>query len=92
MMGFGGFGGLGFGMGLFGGVMMLLFWAAIILLVVWAVRSVFPSQRQSEPESAVEILKRRYAAGEISQAEYEQARKALGDVERPNQGVVAGGR
>jgi putative membrane protein len=72
--------------------MMLLFWAAIILLVVWAVRSVFPSQRQGEHESAIEILKRRYAAGEISQAEYEQARKALGDIERANEDVVAGGR
>ena len=92
MMGYGGFGGLGFGMGLFGGIMMLLFWAAIILLVVWAVRSVFPSQRQSERESADEILKRRYAAGEISQAEYEQARKALGDVERAHEDAVTGGR
>jgi putative membrane protein len=92
MMGIGGFGGLGFGMGLFGGVMMLLFWATIILLVVWAVRSVFPSQRQNERESAVEILKRRYAAGEISQAEYEQARKALGEDEQAHQDVVTGGR
>lgn len=92
MMGFGGFGGLGFGMGLFGGIMMLLIWAAIILLVVWAVRSVFPSPRQSEHESAEEILKRRYAAGEISQAEYDQARKALGDVGSANQDVVTGGR
>jgi putative membrane protein len=78
MMGYGWFGGLGSGMGLFGGVAMLLFWVAIILLVVWAVRGGFPGQRSSEHESAVEILKRRYAAGEISQAEYEQARKALG--------------
>jgi putative membrane protein len=78
MMGFGGFGGLGLGMGLFGGVAMLLFWVAIILLVVWAVRGGFATQRPSEQESAVEILKRRYAAGEINQAEYEQARKALG--------------
>jgi putative membrane protein len=78
MMGFGGFGGMGLGMGLFGGAVMLLFWVAIILLVVWAVRGGFAGQRLSEHESAAEILKRRYAAGEISQAEYEQARKALG--------------
>ncbi len=78
MMGFSGFGGLGLGMGLFGGVVMVLFWVAIILLVVWAVRGGFSSSRPSEHESAVEILKRRYAAGEISQAEYEQARKAVG--------------
>lgn len=74
--GFGAMGGLG--MGLFGGIVMVVFWTAIILLVVWVVRSVFPSQRQDEHDGAVELLKRRYAAGEISQAEYEQARKALG--------------
>jgi uncharacterized membrane protein len=79
-------------MGLFGGVMMLLFWAATILLVVWVIRSVFPRQRQSEHEGAVEILKRRYVAGEISQAEYEQALKTLGQDERANQDVVTGGR
>lgn len=79
MMGYGGFGALGgLGMGPFGGIFIVVFWAAIILLVVWAIRSTFPSQRQTEHESAVEILKRRYAAGEISQAEYEQARHALG--------------
>jgi putative membrane protein len=65
-------------MGLFGGIVMLLFWMAIILLVVWAVRGGFAGECRSERESAAEILKRRYAAGEISQAEYEQARKALG--------------
>ena len=79
MMGYGGFGALGgLGMGLFGGIFMLIFWAAIILLVVWAVRGVFPSQRVSEHDGALEVLNRRYAAGEINQAEYEQARKALG--------------
>ncbi len=77
MMGYG-FGALGgLGMGLFGGIFMLLFWVVLILLVVWAVRGVFPGQHQSEHESAVEILNKRYAAGEISQAEYEQARKTL---------------
>jgi len=65
-------------MGLFGGLFMLLFWVSIIVLVVLAVRNLFPSQRQSDHEVAIELLKRRYAAGEISQAEYEQARNALG--------------
>jgi uncharacterized membrane protein len=65
-------------MGLFGGVVMLAFLVAVVLLAVWAVRSVWPVRHQEERESALEILKRRYAAGEISQAEYEQARRALG--------------
>jgi putative membrane protein len=65
-------------MGLFGGLLMLAFWGAVILLVVLAVRALFPAPTTGERESAVEVLQRRYAAGEISQAEYEQARRALG--------------
>jgi len=79
MFGYGGFGAMGgLGMGIFGGLFMVLFWVGIVLLIVWAVRGGFPSQRHSEHDGAVEILRRRFAAGEISQAEYEQARKALG--------------
>lgn len=74
--GFGPMGGLG--LGFFGGILMVVFWVAIVLLVVWAVRTAFSGQQKDAHDRAVEILKRRYAAGEISQAEYEQARKALG--------------
>jgi putative membrane protein len=65
------------GMSLLGGLLMLAFWVAVVLLVLFAVRALFPSERGSEQESALAILKRRYAAGEISQAEYEQARRAI---------------
>ena len=79
MMGYGGFGAMGgMGMGLFGGLLMALFWVGIILVVVWADRSGFLGQRPSEYDGPADILKRRFAAGEINQAEYEQARKALG--------------
>lgn len=67
------------GMGFFGGLLMLLAWAAIVALVVWAVRVSIVSRRIAEDENdtALAILKRRYAAGEISQTEYEQARRVL---------------
>jgi putative membrane protein len=65
-------------MGLFGGLIMLAFWVAVLLLVVLAVRALFPAATRDAHESAVDVLKRRYAAGEISQAEYEQARRTLG--------------
>ena len=78
MMGYGGFGAMGAGMWLWGSLIMVLVVVAIVLLVVWAVRGGFLGQRQSDHEGAGDILKRRFAAGEISQAEYEQARKALG--------------
>ena len=60
--------------------MMVLFWVAIILLVIWAVRSLFPRERRSERNQALETLQQRYAAGEISAAEYEQARARLEDI------------
>ena len=70
MYGFGGWWLLGMGM-------MVLFWIAIILLVVWVVRSLFPRQMRSGHDQALETLRQRYAAGEISAAEYEQARARL---------------
>ena len=66
----------GFGPGamMLSGLMMLLFWGGLIVLVVWAVRQ-FAGRPANEDPTA--ILKRRLAAGEISQEQYEQARKAL---------------
>lgn len=57
--------------------MMVLFWVAIILLVIWAVRSLFPRQVHSGRNQALELLQQRYAAGSINAAEYEQARAKL---------------
>jgi putative membrane protein len=59
-----------------GGVLMLLFWVVVVVLAVWAVRAVFPAGR-SEAERPIEILRRRYAAGELTQAEFEHARRTI---------------
>ena len=66
------------GMGGLGWLAMLLFWVAVIALVVWAVRS-FTGGRTRVDGSAtpLDVLKRRFAAGEISQADYEQAKRTL---------------
>jgi putative membrane protein len=75
-----------YGFGMYGGwwligmSMMVLFWIAIILLVIWAVRSLFPRQMGSGRDQALETLRQRYAAGEINAAEYEQARARLEEV------------
>jgi putative membrane protein len=65
------------GMSIFGGILMLLFFVAVVLLLVWAVRSFTSTRRNTEDDTPLDILNRRYAAGEISQAEYEQARRVL---------------
>ena len=71
---FSGFGGMQWlGMGA-----MVLFWGTLVALVIWAVLALFPRERRSDGDTAREVLKRRYAAGEISEAEYQQALKALG--------------
>lgn len=71
--------GWGWGMGL-GWLTMLAFWGALIVGAVWLVRAL--GRDTDEPprgagESALDILKRRYAAGEITQDEYEQMRRTL---------------
>jgi uncharacterized membrane protein len=48
--------------------MTMLFWIAMIL---------FPDQRPSGRDQALETLRQRYASGEINAAEYEQARARL---------------
>ncbi|MCG8053743.1 MAG: SHOCT domain-containing protein [Candidatus Thiodiazotropha endolucinida] len=68
----------GFGFG-FDGSFMWLFWIGLIILIVWAVKATAggkstPSERH---KSAIEILKERYANGEIDREEFEQKRKDL---------------
>jgi len=66
----------GFGPGamLLSGLMMLLFWGGLIVLVVWAVRQ-FAGRPANEDPTA--ILKRRLAAGEISQEEFDKTKRIL---------------
>jgi putative membrane protein len=71
--GFGVLGGLGMGIG-------MILWVALIAVVIWAAISFFSPGAKGDSrtdESPIEILKRRYARGEISQAEFEQARANL---------------
>ena len=70
------------GMGWLGLLLMALFWIGVILLVVWGLSNAFPSRRQSVEPDAAEILKRRYAKGEISREEYVQASETLHVVTR----------
>ncbi len=68
----------GLGMGI-GGGFMWLFWTLLILVVVWAVKAAGESSNNptEAPKTALDILKERYAKGEIDQQEFEQKRKVL---------------
>ncbi len=62
-----------------GWFMMVLFWVLVILGVVFVVRWVGQQDKPSstEKESALEILKKRYARGEISKEEFEEKKKDM---------------
>lgn len=66
------------GMPFLGMAFMLLFWLALALLAVWAVRAFSAAGMRRPPDPALERLRQRFAAGEISQVEYEQALRAIG--------------
>jgi len=77
MMGaYGWMGGLGASGG-FGMVVGGLIWLAIIALLVWGAGSLFGRDTPDTQTDALEILNRRFAAGEITAAEFEIARRAL---------------
>jgi putative membrane protein len=58
-------------------VLMAAFWALVILGVVWLVRSVGWDHRHHPGASAIEVLDRRLAHGEISPDEYRERRAVL---------------
>lgn len=62
-------------------VAMLVFWAlmlvGIAVLVIWAIRQMGPGEAASR--RPLEILKERYARGELTREHYEQMRHDLED-------------
>lgn len=66
------------GMGVWGWAMMLAFWMAVVILIVWAVRSSASSQAPQD-RGALRILDERLAKGEINPDEYKQRRSVLED-------------
>ena len=70
-------GNYGWGMG-FGWIFMILFWAVVILGIVYIVQAISRRTRQSGPdETPLDILKKRYAKGEISKEEFERMKDDL---------------
>ena len=52
---------------------------AIGVALVWLVASVLPGHQRSTTDAAAQTLKARLARGEITEAEYEQARRLIWD-------------
>ena len=74
--GYGGWGG-GSMMGWFGGgIMMIAFWVLLVALIMWIVRE-FRGTTTKSNSNALEILKERYAKGEIDKKEFEEKKKDI---------------
>ncbi len=75
MHGFGGMmGGYGYGWSILNLVFWLLIIAGTVLLIKWLLEQGKPA---STSETALEILKKRYAGGEISKEEFEEMKRDL---------------
>lgn len=61
----------------YGGLFMLLMMVGLVALGILLARSFWPAERRASLDTATEVLRRRYAAGEISQQEFEQMRQTL---------------
>jgi putative membrane protein len=68
----------GWGMGSGGGLFMILFWILVIIGVVFLIRLVIRGTKEGgRQETALDILKKRYAKGEISKDEFEAIKKDI---------------
>ena len=72
----------GWGMGWFGMIFMLVFWVLVILGLIFLIKWLIQNTRKDAGTSnggskALEILKERYARGEIEKEEFEEKKKAL---------------
>ncbi len=65
--------GMGWGMPFFG----LFFWILIIVGIVFLIRWFIRSKQEDTQGSPLDILKRRYARGEINRETYERIKKDL---------------
>ncbi|OGW27790.1 MAG: hypothetical protein A2X59_05450 [Nitrospirae bacterium GWC2_42_7] len=69
--------GYGWGMG-FGWLIMIIFWGLVILGIAYIVKSLAGGVKKEEKDTTpVEILKKRYAKGEITKDEFEKMKDDL---------------
>ena len=83
-------GDVGWGWMIFMMVLMVLFWGAVILGIVWLIREGFVRSSAPRTESPTEILERRFAEGAISVDDYHARRDVLGNAAGGSNGARKG--
>lgn len=66
----------GWGAG-FGWIFMVVFWILVILGVVYLVQAISKTSRKEDKETPLDILKKRYAKGEITKEEFDKMKDEL---------------
>ena len=72
----------GWGMGWFGGIFMMIFWVLVLVGLVFLIKWLIQTTNRVKSDAgnsnrALEILKERYARGEIDTAEFETMKLEL---------------
>lgn len=60
-----------------GVLFMVLFWVFVIAGIVYLIRWLMSQGLTSRPESSLDILKKRYARGEISKEQFDEMKQDL---------------
>lgn len=79
MMGYGGWNGWGnmMGWGRFGWILMLFFWILVVLTIVALIRYLTGSKRNTDKDVPLNILRARYAKGDISKKEFDKIKNDI---------------
>jgi putative membrane protein len=70
----------GYGTHWFGGILMIIFWIAVIVGIIVLIRWLILSKGSggsSRGQGSLEILRQRYARGEIDREEFEEKKRDL---------------
>ncbi len=56
---------------------MVVFWGVLIALIVWGIRKLTGRGDSTRKQDPLDVVKERYARGEITKEEFEQLKKDL---------------
>lgn len=65
------------GPGISGWLMMIIFWGLFIWLIIYIVTNISKNNSKSTNEDALEIAKKRFANGEITEKKFNSIKKKL---------------